>query len=454
MDNDRIPNHKDQQLLQLEQLDSIEKAVLRHESTLLDPDQPLSIDEETDAAIVATIELPQMDQPSGSQTDNRLKVAYRPDVGYVLCPPSAPVINGMPESQDWAKRLKEIPLSIGSEPGDSLTIGRNGFIIQKDGQIILEVDLSSGLGLGLRELASSPLVSRRHVSFEVTERGLKVTDVSLNGTGVVQAKSKLDNDETTVEVLTDQSTVKPVLPIELQSVGEPSAEAGSELLVPDVRAGHDEKVRKGQDASYVSEEKGLFAVFDGAGGHSGGRAAAQAAKSAVESLSITGKTVDSEDAARERIRLMLERANAAVKKSGEGGITTGLISEVLYIRDALGNSHPYAAWASVGDSRIYLVDSRSQLRQLSRDEGEGHFLYNHLGDGSKGVRQTGVVALNRGDRLLLVTDGITGDRGYEILSDQEIIQTCRGNAGQVAHKLVGVSRKIDDGTAVVIEAIE
>lgn len=223
-----------------------------------------------------------------------------------------------------------------------------------------------------------------------------------------------------------------------------------EVMFESVDVGLAEKDKKGEDRSLVRTKDGLLGVFDGAGGEPNGDLAAGTAQRVLGETDLTADT----DAAEAKASLIgtMEQLDRSVRDEAEGGVTTAVVARLVAgtKQDGLGLA---LVWASVGDSRIYLLRG-SQLSQLSEDEGSGSTLYRALG-GKQALEtyQSGVEHLEKGDRLLLVSDGITGDFDSDILSDEEITEACTRatSATQAAQNLVRVSRKHDDKTALVVD---
>ncbi len=195
----------------------------------------------------------------------------------------------------------------------------------------------------------------------------------------------------------------------------------------------------GQDRVLVDPELGLFAVFDGVGGVAGSERAAECAARELPQLCrrLPGDPL-------ERLARALTALSSKIAARQLGATT----ATALWLVGRVG------WWISVGDSRLYLLRDQ-ELVQLSRDQGEGNLLDSALGfpepDGSL-TRQRGRLDLHSGDRMALVTDGVTGDFPPDILGPQELAAALSGSSAQLAAELlVGAGRKRDDRTAVVLD---
>lgn len=216
---------------------------------------------------------------------------------------------------------------------------------------------------------------------------------------------------------------------------------------------------KSQDRVFVDTENHVYAVFDGMGGHEKGGEAANAARDCLANY-VFDESYDSEEAALADMRQALDLANTAVIKEAEGGGTTATVVRIANVHSR-GKTRQFIIWGSVGDSRVYVAnrgERLEQLEQLSIDEGVGHEVGNALGkvNGMVGkVRQVGCTWLMPGDRILIVSDGVTGDRAYDNI-DPEVLQgTLLGakTPEEAADIFVNwLARKIDDRSAIVIFA--
>ncbi|MGH7610199.1 MAG: PP2C family protein-serine/threonine phosphatase [Candidatus Dormibacteria bacterium] len=221
-----------------------------------------------------------------------------------------------------------------------------------------------------------------------------------------------------------------------------AAEEGQPRLSRRLRAGVAELRLHGQDRFLRETALGLFGVFDGVGQFSGsGEAAETAASLVLEACRSAGEVGP------EPLVSGCQRAHAAIIAADTGATTA---TTVWIDRDR-------AAYASVGDSRLYQQTAGLALpRQVTVDEGEGRFLDNALGVGGVGAsspvaRQSGWLTIAAGDKLVLVTDGITGDYPPDLLSPGELGEAIAGDDPELAAKrLVEIARKHDDRTAVVV----
>ncbi|HUY09197.1 MAG TPA: protein phosphatase 2C domain-containing protein [Candidatus Dormibacteraeota bacterium] len=208
------------------------------------------------------------------------------------------------------------------------------------------------------------------------------------------------------------------------------------------RVGLAERPLHHQDRSLVDLKLGLFGVFDGVGEFARSGEAAQLAAEVIAEVCRAGNQPPLD-----AIVAGSARAETLIREQALG-CTTAVVAWVLGAQ---------LLYVSVGDSRLYHQPAGgSTLTQITVDEGEGNILFNALGEGPdrQGLSvapQQGTLRLSSGDKLLLVTDGITGDFVPDLLTEQDLAAAIAGDDPQgAAEKLVEIARKRDDRTALVI----
>lgn len=210
-----------------------------------------------------------------------------------------------------------------------------------------------------------------------------------------------------------------------------------------------------QDNLLCADDRRVWVVSDGMGGHSHGELASQMVVDALNSAPLTATLDDALDVLAET----LSRVNADLQRIGQrGGDRVGATIVALLIR----GTRWAIAWA--GDSRAYLYRSNT-LRQLSRDHtvaaalaGEGIVSVvprNEItravgGDNSLELEQTGET-LADGDRFLLCSDGL-----YGALTQQRIAELLTlGTPEEATRGLIAAARAAgadDNVTVVVVDA--
>jgi serine/threonine protein phosphatase PrpC len=190
----------------------------------------------------------------------------------------------------------------------------------------------------------------------------------------------------------------------------------------------------------LDTELGLFGVFDGVGSiRDSDRAADLAART------IAKVCRDSSELSLDALVAACDAAQEAIVQ-GRLGATTAAVAWIV---------DEQLHYVSIGDSRIYL-STAGRLRQITQDQGEGNLVENVLGESPPPgyqslTQQNGTLAVMPGDKLILVTDGITGDFWPDLLSLREIAAAvAEDEPYAAAHNLIQAARKRDDRTAVVV----
>jgi len=200
-----------------------------------------------------------------------------------------------------------------------------------------------------------------------------------------------------------------------------------------------------EDSSVIDEEKGFFGVFDGAGGHSGARRASNiGVETMIDFMNKKGepKTIG-------ELASWLNEASHRISADPEAGFSTATVAKVI----ELPNGKKGVIYAQVGDSRLYIIDKSGHAELITKDEGFGRVITNSLGGEDDAVcKQTGYRELNPGDKLMICSDGITGDVDAELMSEQEVGNIVSGvDTAYAAQALAHNARKVDDRTAIVVE---
>ena len=228
--------------------------------------------------------------------------------------------------------------------------------------------------------------------------------------------------------------------------------------------------RSGQDALLFSQENGIFAVADGIGSRPHSNLAAEMAVRVFANTFVRHGLPNTAAQARERIQDgLIDRLQYATARTQGATTLTGMIV----------TPDGQATYLNAGDSQFLIRRTAHVIRQTSEQsvkEGDGHAmhgLYNFFGmvegyDPTRPPRQLtdlpnvatidkgtewGSVELECSDRLILVTDGVIGDRYAERLSELDWRGLTQRSLGvqACAHSLVHLSKKIDDKTAVVVD---
>lgn len=222
------------------------------------------------------------------------------------------------------------------------------------------------------------------------------------------------------------------------------------------------KVRDTNEDSFVCKPP-LFVVADGMGGHVAGEVASRMAAETVcaQFAAAAGRT-EPATLLRQAIamanELIFRMAQEDNSRAGMGTTLTAAFADgaVVY-------------WGHVGDSRLYLLRG-GELTQVSEDHslvGElvkngsitadealthphRNILTRAVGTGDKVIVDTGSLALEAGDKLLLCTDGLTN-----MVADADIaaVLSQEGDGAALLAKLVDKANAaggLDNITAVLV----
>lgn len=229
-----------------------------------------------------------------------------------------------------------------------------------------------------------------------------------------------------------------------------------------------------EDSFWVEAEEGLFVVSDGMGGHRGGEVASKIVTDDLPVMieNALGKLRSGSPRSIRRVfkKAVVEQSKQLHMESASGDGYKGMGATLAAV--LLRQGRVYVG--NLGDSRVYRL-RRGKFRQLSRDhsvvselleegkikpaEAEGHEAegqitrYVGMEEAEEAVPYVRSLAVRRGDRLLLCTDGLT-----DMLDEREISKIlCSGEDCQkVCEELVKGANGAgghDNITVVVIDKL-
>jgi len=234
------------------------------------------------------------------------------------------------------------------------------------------------------------------------------------------------------------------------------------------------KVRQGnEDSLFADQERGIFIVADGMGGHVAGEVASQivaetvgpGVRRAVES-GIRGADLErrSLELIEEANRAIIERADAEPEKRGMGTTLTLLMvdDENGYVFNQVGDSRGYllrdGALSQITCDHTVVqqqVDRGALTPEQARDHPLSHILTRALGTDVSVQADAYEGSIQPGDLFLLCSDGLSGMLTDEAI--QEILSRSVSDLQEVADALIHAANAaggMDNITAVLVRVAE
>ena len=204
-----------------------------------------------------------------------------------------------------------------------------------------------------------------------------------------------------------------------------------------------------EDKLLLNPDEGVFGVFDGMGGNGGNpRAASHAAAEAVGRI-LSG-AIEDDAALLDILRQSFVEGRRAVKEWGEGGSTVATA-----IKLCLSDGRPVMGVAHAGDTRLFKYSQHnSTYEALTADQSKGSKVFNGFtqNDAALVSDEYLIYPVAPGDRIMICSDGITGDYEHQFLSDAEFQDAfSQATPEQVAARFYQLSKKEDDKSVVVID---
>lgn len=217
--------------------------------------------------------------------------------------------------------------------------------------------------------------------------------------------------------------------------------------------------RENQDSFTFCPETGMLAAFDGVGSGEDSSVMSRAAVEFAKNFSqkhyskFDKSTISSQVTLMERF---FEEAKSKLREVAkeeeldEYNDTTGVLAHYFIEQNT---ETPMLCVGHIGDSRAYLRRKDGHVVQLTNDQGESNIIFgamrnHHIMKGPDIV----ITPLAEGDTVLVVTDGITGDRYPDILSTSDIEtqlnKTATRRLSEAILGLMRLSKKRDDTTVV------
>lgn len=200
-----------------------------------------------------------------------------------------------------------------------------------------------------------------------------------------------------------------------------------------------------QDRFLVLPRTGLFAVFDGVGGHRAGEIASQTAADTIrQEIPMADSSAPAELVAR-----AIESANQRIYDRARSDPSCETMATTVALAYITGNR---ATIAHVGDSRVYRIeDGRLHQETVDHADSDDHVINRALGVEPEVDIEIKSFSMKEGDRLLLCTDGI-----YRNVSEEQIVSvlTRNGDPQRAADELKRITYDrgaADNLTAIVVQ---
>ena len=202
---------------------------------------------------------------------------------------------------------------------------------------------------------------------------------------------------------------------------------------------HSEQGKRSYQQDRFLVKENLYVVCDGMGGHSNGDLAAEAGIDRLGAISFDGSQAP--------CVLMANAIKLASSDCENSGDNRGSTVVAVY----LDKDNNLIHFAHVGDSRIYLIKNNDAIYQITEDHSFRGSLESCLGYLTRVDLNT--IKYDVGDRILLVSDGISGAYLDEMLLLKEINRAASEGwnpAEHLCHNAIDRG-STDNCTAILVE---
>lgn len=170
---------------------------------------------------------------------------------------------------------------------------------------------------------------------------------------------------------------------------------------------------RNEDRLVINTNKNAFAVIDGMGGYDFGDQAAQILAEQLQSGFVSNLT----------FKEIQHRAAQLMKKSNLG--RNGACYIAFRIKDT------EMEIAQAGDVRLLIINKNDEIKFTTRDEGQGHSVYNCVQGSDFGRTTISRTYIEIGDRIIVASDGITDN-----LDNEELVELLHGKTPVQAMEII------------------
>jgi len=169
---------------------------------------------------------------------------------------------------------------------------------------------------------------------------------------------------------------------------------------------------RNEDAVVVHTPTYSFACIDGMGGMRSGKEAAEILAGTL--LSAFKADIDFEQMATVQTEASRAMAKAGIYEGGACYIAAKIVEKPFSMHEL--------QIAQAGDVKLVVFDSGGKIKFETQDEGRGHIVYNAVTGERPGSTTLGKVFLDKGDRIIVSSDGI-----WDQMPPEEVAETMQGS---------------------------
>lgn len=208
-----------------------------------------------------------------------------------------------------------------------------------------------------------------------------------------------------------------------------------------------------QDCLLFDDSHGIYGVFDGLGAGGGEPlTAAQVARGAIHQYLMGAQLPHSPLDMHDTMLAAFQSGRQAVIENGRFGMTTVTVAWFAAIEGQI-----FCAVANAGDSRSFVYDRMTDdYYSPTSAQNTGRHVNNYFGPiprhDAMGQDEIEILPFTDTMRLMLCTDGISGDTAWETPSRDDFLEAfsyC--DPADAAAAFCGYSRKVDDKSIIIVD---